>query len=114
MPLNETARAIIAVTEDDSFSAKQLNAVICRDAGLSAQVIKLANSAAFNTSKLSISTVFQGILRLGFNEIKRMALSVSLYEHVINGTDAPQLLSALARALAVGSFARQVSIRPSG
>ncbi len=110
VPLNETARAIILVTEDDSSSAKQLNEVICRDAGLSAQVIKLANSAAFNTSKLTISTVFQGILRLGFNEIKRMALSVSLYEHVMKSSDAPELLSALARALAVASFSRQVAV----
>lgn len=109
VPLNETARAILSVTDDDSSSAKHLNEVICRDAGLSAQIIKLANSVAFNTSKISISTVFQGILRLGFNEIKRMALSVSLYDHISKASDAPILLSALARALAVGSFSRQVA-----
>ncbi|MFB6355758.1 MAG: HDOD domain-containing protein [bacterium] len=70
---------IIGMVEDPSTSAEDLNKVISQDPSLTAKVLKLVNSAFYGFSR-RISTVTEAVVILGFNTVKSLAVSASVFE----------------------------------
>jgi putative nucleotidyltransferase with HDIG domain len=62
---------------DPKVSAKDVGAVIEQDQSLAAKILKVVNSSYYGFPK-KVSTISHSVVILGFNEIKHMALSVSL------------------------------------
>lgn len=70
---------IIKMVEDPETSAADMNSVISQDPSLTAKVLKLVNSAFYGFSR-QISTVREAVVILGFNRVKSLALSASVFE----------------------------------
>ncbi|HNI82226.1 MAG TPA: HDOD domain-containing protein [Rhodocyclaceae bacterium] len=86
MPVfGRTVESLRTLLSDDRVSASTLAQVILKDAPMTAKVLRLANSAFFNTSRQTVSTVSRAIVVLGFNPVAQIALSVSLIDALLSG-----------------------------
>ncbi len=71
-------RILKVINEEDS-SANELARAVSMDQALSANVLKLANSAFYGFSR-KISTITEAIVHLGFNVVRCLAVSVSVID----------------------------------
>ncbi len=68
---------IIHLIEEDTTSAKDIEKEIMKDQGLTAKILKLANSAYYGLRR-DVQTVSQAIVLLGFQAVKSMVLATSV------------------------------------
>ena len=70
---------VIKLTEDPDSTVEDINRVISQDQGLTAKVLRLANSAYYGFPR-RIRTVTEATVLLGFQTIKSLALAASVSE----------------------------------
>jgi HD-like signal output (HDOD) protein len=75
--LSPVAIKLVELASDDTSSAQDLVNLIEKDPPLVSRLLKLANSAFYH-APLPISTPSQAVIRLGFDRLRVMALSISL------------------------------------
>ena len=75
--LSPVAIELVEMASDESTSAKELVSLIEKDPALTVRLIRLANSAFFQAA-VSVTTLQQAVVRVGFDRLRIMALSVSL------------------------------------
>ena len=73
-PISIIARKVLALTEDDRFSARELARVISSDQALTAKMLRLSNSAYYGYSR-EIYTVQDAIVLLGFRAVRSATLA---------------------------------------
>lgn len=100
--LNELDR----VTSSDNSSSEELAKLILKDAHLTANIIRTANSVVFNPSTTPVTTVSRAVVNIGFTHIRSLCLSIKVLEAVLKDRSSPLLLSALARSLHAASQAK--------
>jgi putative nucleotidyltransferase with HDIG domain len=66
---------------DGNASTRDIVALIARDPGLTASLLRLANSALFSTRGV-IANLQQVVLLLGFMRVRELALAASFWEHL--------------------------------
>ncbi len=76
-PLSTIAVKLLELASDDDSSMEQIVSLIEKDPALTVRLVNLANSPFFGTGRPAAS-LSHAVMRLGFNQIKLMALSVSL------------------------------------
>ena len=84
--LPTVAARINAEIQSESLTAKSLGKILSEDSALTAQILRLANSAFYGMSK-QVTSVEKAVTILGFNTVKNLALSVSVYAFFENGKD---------------------------
>ena len=115
-PLPEVATRVLQMTNDPDVSAAELNKVISRDEALTANVLKLCNSAYYGLPRV-ISSVQQAIMYLGFQTVRNMVLTsamnqvyllqdLSIYNYKRNG------LSDHSSAVAIAAQVLSRKLRP--
>ncbi len=70
---------ILEVADDTGASANELAEIVSKDMSVSAKVLNLANSAFYGFSR-RITTIPQAVVVLGFDTVRSLALSVSVFE----------------------------------
>ena len=75
------ALRLIELASDDNASPGDLAGVIAQDPSLSVRLLILASSAAFYGGR-AVKTLDQAIVRIGFNRLRIMALSISIKDAV--------------------------------
>lgn len=70
---------ILILVENPRTTAKDINRVICQDPALAAKVLRLVNSAFYGFPR-RISQITDSIIILGFNTVKSLALSASVFD----------------------------------
>jgi putative nucleotidyltransferase with HDIG domain len=83
--LSTVVSKMIQLVDNPKTSASSLARLIYTDQALTARILKLANSAYYGFPR-EISTVKMAIVVLGFNTVKEMGLSLSVFE-VFKGVD---------------------------
>jgi len=83
--ISAVANEINTRDKNDSLSAKSLGEIITRDPSLTATVLKLANSAYYGMAH-EITSIERAVTVLGFDTIKNLALSISVF-HVFKTRD---------------------------
>ena len=68
-----TVEGLRRIIGDERASASALAQVILKDAPMTTKVLRLANSAFFNQSHQTVSTVSRAIVVLGFNPVAQRA-----------------------------------------
>ncbi|HTQ36703.1 MAG TPA: HDOD domain-containing protein [Steroidobacteraceae bacterium] len=111
---NHSAPAILAALCDTSLDARQIAAVILRDPGLAARVLKVANSAFYGRSR-NIGSVDRALMLLGLDAVRTIAAAACL-EHGTPRTSmqAPIDPRALSRHCVASAFAAESLGRQSG
>jgi HD-like signal output (HDOD) protein len=75
--LSAIAMRLVEMASDDDCSAKELAELIEKDPSLAVRALKLANSSFFQISQ-PIASLTQAVVKLGFHQLRIMALSLSL------------------------------------
>ncbi len=75
--LSVVAMRLVELASDDTKSASELASWIEKDPSLASRVIKMANSAYFASTR-PVSTLKEAIVRIGFDRLRMIALSISL------------------------------------
>ncbi|MCX8021341.1 MAG: HDOD domain-containing protein [Syntrophorhabdaceae bacterium] len=70
---------LLELASDDSSSIEKLTDLIEKDPSLTTRVLRLANSPFYRPS-FPVSTLRQAIMRIGFHQLRILALSLSLKE----------------------------------
>jgi putative nucleotidyltransferase with HDIG domain len=108
-PLPQVASQVLRLATDPDSTTEELQRVITTDQALTAQILKIANSAMFGMVR-EVKTLTQAIMTLGFSTIKSVVIASSaknLYNR--GGTGLQERLlweHALVTALAARGFAR--------
>lgn len=68
----------------DRSDAASLAEIIKRDLALSSTILKTANSAYYNIVNRRISSISEAIARIGFNEVLKITMAVSVIEQFAN------------------------------
>jgi HD-like signal output (HDOD) protein len=76
-PLSALAVKLLELASDEDASIEQMVMLVEKDPSLTVRLLNLANSSSFGTGRPA-ATLSAAVMRLGFNQIKLMALSISL------------------------------------
>lgn len=88
----ETAAKLIKMLEDSDSTAAQIEEVLRYDAGLTANILKLTNSAYFGIP-LKVSSVKQAIVILGWKRLLQLVMTLcmsTVMKKSVAGYDLPQ------------------------
>ncbi len=96
--------------KNDALTAKALGTIITRDPALTATVLKLANSAYYGMAR-EITSIERAVTILGFDTIKNLALTISVF-HVFKNQDGQlfDLQGLWYHSLGVGLAAKHLSL----
>lgn len=75
LPLSATAFDVFNATREDRFDAKQIEQAIAKEASLAVELLRLANSNAYNASAERITSLEQAVVRVGRRKIGELALA---------------------------------------
>ncbi len=101
---------IIALTEAEGASGRQLVDVVEHDQALTSKILRLANSAFFGQSR-RVATIPRAVVLLGFSTVRNLALSVKVWEALGNGVARAQLEELWEHAVAVAMATRALTGR---
>ena len=71
------AYEILNLVGDDNVSVNKIESVVENDPAISGKILSVANSAFFGTRQ-AIKTLDTAIMRIGFNNVKNIALGISI------------------------------------
>jgi len=92
--LSQVISAINQINNADSERLQTLSEVILRDFSLTNKLLRIVNSATYGQFGGSITTVSHAIVILGFDTIRNLAITLLLFEHMHNKTQANRLREA--------------------
>lgn len=78
-PLPTVVTKVMQMTKDPEVSAADLNKVISQDQALTANLLKLCNSAYYGLPRV-ISNVTQAVMYLGFHTVRNLVLTSSMQD----------------------------------
>jgi len=91
--LSPTLQLALALIDDPSSSIEKVADVVKRDQGLALAVLRAANSSTFRRGG-PVSSVEQGALRLGLEELRSVIVCVSVIDH-FGGGDFDHLINVM-------------------
>lgn len=108
--LSESVSAINKIANSETESINKLSNSILKDFALTNKILRLVNSAYFRPAGGgSISTVSRAVIVLGFEAVRNIAITVLLFEHLQNKSNANQLKEDFLRANLAGILAKDIS-----
>ena len=93
---------------EGSFSAEQLGTSILKDYGLTAKLLRIVNSTYANRFGGRIYSIRHAIVILGFDRVRSLALSTSLFKNQGNKEHADRISESAINSLVSGEIARQL------
>jgi len=107
--LPEVASQVLALTVDPEATTDRLKTIIQQDPVLTTRVFKVANSAAFGTSR-RIESLSQAIAWLGLNSVAGLGLALSVQSGVFNDRVYKREVRMMwAHAIATGFYAKSLA-----
>lgn len=92
----------------ESDDINELANIILKDYALTSKLLRLVNSAVYGQYGGSISTVSRAVLILGFDAIRAAAISIAIFEHLKNGSQADALKDAACSSFLSGVLAKDL------
>lgn len=112
--LSGVMRELNAVTQASDSCAAELSEIILKDSGLTAKVLRIANSVYHNPNPDNpINTISRAVVQLGFPGIKAISLSVMMVDSLLKLDSKERMLEWMARGFHTGVQAENL-IRASG
>ena len=106
-----TVHAINDVVSKEATSTSDLSRIILRDANLTARVLRVANSATYNVTGSTISTVSRAIVYLGFNLVRDISMSLAIIDALLSGKVKEHALRLMAQSFHAAVQARDFAER---
>lgn len=110
--LSESVSAINKIASSETESISKLSSSILKDFSLTNKILRLVNSAHYRQSGGgNISTVSRAVIVLGFDAVRNIAVTVLLFEHLQNKSNANQLKEEFLRANLAGLLAKDIGTK---
>lgn len=106
-----TAEQIRELTDSEKAAVSELAEAILRDPGMTAKLLRIANSVIFNTTGWQITTVSRAIVMLGFDMVRQIALSVAFVDAFLQGSVRERVLREMGRSFHAAVQARWLAAR---
>lgn len=106
-----TAEQIRELTDSEKAAVSELAEAILRDPGMTAKLLRIANSVIFNTSGWQITTVSRAIVMLGFDMVRQIALSVAFVDAFLQGAVRERVQREMGRSFHAAVQARWLAAR---
>ncbi len=107
------AQAVGEVTKkadaDSAYSASELGQAILQDYALTAKLLRIVNSMYANRFGGKIYSVQHAIVLLGFDRVRSLALSISLFKRSGKGAQAEHVSDSAIGSIATGQIARSLA-----
>lgn len=71
------AREILGLVDDNKVSVERLEGIVEKDPSIAAKILSVANSSFFGFN-IPTTTISNAIIRIGFNNVRNIALGISL------------------------------------
>jgi HD-like signal output (HDOD) protein len=111
MPIfSRTVQCVAGTASRENSSLSDLAWSILEDPNLTTQVLKLANSMYYNPYSKRINTVSRAVMRLGFNTVKEICLTIALIETVLSSLHKERVAVEIARAFHAAVQARKIAM----
>ncbi|RPI40955.1 MAG: serine/threonine protein kinase, partial [Betaproteobacteria bacterium] len=107
--LSGTISAINRVTSGPEQNIQALSEVLLKDFALTNKLLKLVNSTGYGQFGGTISTISRAVLIIGFDAVRDLAITLVLFDHLQNKTQASRLRDDVIRSLFTGMLARRVA-----
>jgi putative nucleotidyltransferase with HDIG domain len=101
---------ILALLEDEDGELHRLSAAIERDVGLTARILRTANSSFFGQSR-TVSSIERAMVVLGAAMVRSIAVSVAVFEAMSDRLPAAEIDLVWRHSLAAGMAARVLAVR---
>jgi len=104
------AHEILNLIGDDKVSVNKIESIVENDPAISGKILSVANSAFFG-SRQAIKTLDNAIMRIGFNNVKNIALGISIMT-VFDEGKGPRVLDyqrIFNHSVSVGFIAKRIS-----
>jgi serine/threonine protein kinase len=112
--LSETVSTINRITGSDKESVSNLSNSILKDFSLTNKILRLVNSVYYRQAGGgSISTISRAVLVLGFDAVRNITITVMLFEHLQNKSNASQLKEEFLRANLAAILAKEIAEQTS-
>jgi HD-like signal output (HDOD) protein len=108
--LSEAIRRINELARSESEKLDNVSAAILQDFSLTNKILRLVNSSYYRgAGKEPISTMSRAVMMLGFEAVRSLAVSLTLFEHMGDRGRAAKLREEFVRASLRGAIARTIS-----
>ena len=112
--LSDSVSTINKITGSDKESIANLSNSILKDFSLTNKILRLVNSAHYRQAGGgNISTISRAVLVLGFDAVRNMAITVTIFEHLQNKGNASHLKEEFLRAYLAGVLAKEIGEKTS-
>lgn len=101
-----TARHVAGLASSAITSSGDLARVVLMDSAMTTRVLRMANSAYYNPGVKRITTVSRGIVILGFETVRSIALSIAMVDTLLRGNRHDRLVMEMAHAFHAAVQAR--------
>ncbi len=88
--LPQVALKVLQLVSKDALSLSQLSALIAADQAFASEVLTIVNSPLY-TLRAPVTGIMQGIIRLGLNRLKGIAITVGIRGYMGSSLDNPAL-----------------------
>lgn len=110
--LSASVVAINRLSNSDKESINQLSNAILKDYALTTKILRVVNSSFYRPAGGgSISTVSRAAMVLGFDAIRNIALTVTMFEHLPQRSNAADIKEAFLQANLAALLAREIGQR---
>lgn len=93
-----TAQDVSKTISNRDSSAAALSNIILKDASMAARVLRIANSPFHRSGGAPICTISRAVVKLGFETIRNITMSVSVIEALVKDDSHNRVVSEMARA----------------
>ncbi|MCW5626581.1 MAG: HDOD domain-containing protein, partial [Burkholderiales bacterium] len=111
--LSTTISAVNRAASSDKEAVSALSSSILKDFALTNKLLKLVNTASYGQYGGAISTVSRAIMVLGFEQVRSIAITLMLFDHLQSGTQAEHLKDEVLTSYFSGLVARELVSRAS-
>ena len=77
----QVATKLLEASRDETVSLEDVSKIVETDPGISARVLEMVNSAFYGLNR-KITTLSEAVVMLGLDEIKKLALSMTIFENM--------------------------------
>lgn len=109
--LSRTISDINKIVSDDQEGASKLSASILKDFALTNKLLKVVNTAMYGQFGGTISTISRAVVILGFETVRSAALSLLLFDHLQNKSQAANLKEETVGTFFNGVIGREIGSR---
>jgi len=107
--LSTTMDTINHSAASETERVTQLSNSILKDFALTNKLLKLVNSASYSQYGGSISTVSRAVVIMGFDNVRNVAVTLMLFEHLQNKSQAARLKDEILATYYSGLLARELA-----